>query len=206
MHVRLRRAVTAVAFALALGAFVSPAALADDSLEDACGAEATTQPFAKWGDRMNYVPVPGGSFEPGDEAWDLSGRAAVVDGNESHYVRSAEDSQSLSLPPGSSATSPSMCVSLNRPTFRFFVRNQGSRLSNLLVDVLYEGPLGNIRLAQPGILTSASWNPSLPLPVVVNILSALPGASTSVAFRFTPVGASGNWSIDDVYLDPASRR
>jgi hypothetical protein len=204
MHVRLRT----VAVAIALAVAAAPAAQADTlSLsEDSCGAEATSQPFSKWGDSLHYVPVPGGSFEAGDQDWSLSGGAAVVDGNESHYVRSADDSRSLSLPPGSSATSPEMCTSINRPTFRFFARNRGSRLSNLRVDVIYAGPLGDVRLMQPGFLTSSSWNPSLPLPVVANFLSALPGASTTVAFRFTPTGGSGAWSIDDVYVDPAARR
>jgi hypothetical protein len=44
------------------------------------------------------------------------------------------------------------------------------------------------------------------MPVVANLLSVLPGASTSLAFRFTPTGSAGEWSIDDVYVDPAARR
>ena len=208
MHARLRAAGIAVASSIALAGLGAPAAQAGTlSLsEDSCGAETASQPFRQWGDLAKYVPVPGGSFETGDENWSLSGGAAVVDGNESYYVRSEDDSRSLSLPSGSSATSPAMCTSIHRPTFRFFARNTGSRFANLRVEVLYHGLLGNIKLLQLGILTGSSWNPSLPMPVVANILSTLPGASTSVAFRFTPLGGSGSWSIDDVYVDPASRR
>jgi len=206
MHARLRAALTAVACAIAFGALAAPAAQAASFSEDACGAEASTQPFRQWGDVAQYVPVPGGSFEAGDDAWALSGGAKVVAGNESHYVNSPDDTRSLSLPTGSSATSPAMCTSLHRPTFRFFTRNTGSRFSNLRVDVLYAGPLGDIRLYHLGLLSSSSWEPSLIMPVIVNFLSALPGASTDVAFRFTPQGGSGAWSIDDVYVDPASRR
>ncbi|MEA2475368.1 MAG: hypothetical protein QOE06_3283 [Thermoleophilaceae bacterium] len=208
MHTRLRAAVTAVASTIALGALAAPAAQADAlSLgADSCGTEAATQPFSQWGDTSDYIPVPGGSFESDADAWSLSGGAAVVDGNESFYVNSDTDSRSLSLPTGSSATSPPMCTSIHRPTFRFFARNTGSRWSNLRVDVLYPGPLGNIRLLHLGLLSSSSWSPSLPMPVVANLLSVLPGASTSLAFRFTPTGSAGEWSIDDVYVDPAARR
>jgi hypothetical protein len=34
----------------------------------------------------------------------------------------------------------------------------------------------------------------------------LPLLTTSVQFRFQPVGASGAWRIDDVYLDPLKHR
>ena len=39
--------------------------------------------------------------------------------------------------------------------------------------------------------------------VVANLLPLLPGEHTPVAFRFTALG--GDWSIDDVYVDPYSR-
>ena len=35
---------------------------------------------------------------------------------------------------------------------------------------------------------------------------AVPLFTTSVQFRFEPVGASGAWQIDDVYLDPLKHR
>jgi hypothetical protein len=36
-----------------------------------------------------------------------------------------------------------------------------------------------------------------------NLLPLLPGSKTAVAFRFTAV--SGDWQIDDVYVDPFTR-
>jgi hypothetical protein len=200
MHVRLRSAMTAVVSTIALGALGAPVAQAS------CGPETTSHPFSQWGDSLGYVLVPGGSFEAGADEWTLDGGAAVVDGNESFNVNSDQDSQSLSLPTGSSATSPEICTSIDRPIFRFFARNTGSRRSNLRIDVVYPGPLGDIRLVHLGLLSSSSWSPSLPMPVIANYLSALPGASQTMAFRFTPTGSSGEWSIDDVYVDPAARR
>jgi hypothetical protein len=171
-----------------------------------CGAAPTSQPFARWLDPIGYTLVPGGSFEPGSPAWTLSGGAAVKPGNESFYVNGAGDKSSLSLPPGSSATSPPVCVNISRPILRFFARNAGSPLSSLKVEVLYPGLTGGIGLLQLGVIAGSSWSPSLPMPIVSSLISVLPGGTTSMAFRFTPLGSGGAWSIDDVYVDPWARR
>ena len=42
------------------------------------------------------------------------------------------------------------------------------------------------------------------MTVLANLLPLLPGAHTPVAFRFTPL-LGGEWSIDDVYVDPFQR-
>jgi hypothetical protein len=182
MHTRLRAAIAAGAAILALGAF-APAALA-------CDAEPITQPFKSFGDDASYVTVPGGHFGDGDEAWSLRGGAAV-------------DAGYLALPRGGSATSPAICMSSDRPTLRFFTRRSGSLLTNLKVEILYRG-LPAIPLVQPGLLTGSSWQPSLIFPVLVNHLAGLTGGDDQVSFRFTALG--GAWSVDDVYLDPISRR
>jgi hypothetical protein len=49
------------------------------------------------------------------------------------------------------------------------------------------------------------WHPSLPLPVVANLLPLLPNDRTAVAFRFTPL-LGGEWQIDDIYVDPYRAR
>jgi hypothetical protein len=205
---RIRAAVAAAASAIALGALAAPSASASVLSVDpnSCGDAEVTRPFDQFGDPAGYILVPGGTFEASDDAWTLSGGASIEDENESFYANDSSDHGSLSLPPGSSATSPAMCTSIYRPTLRFFVRNQGSPWSNLKVQALYQGPLGNVGLYQLGIITGSSWTPSIRMPILASLLSSLPGASTSVAFRFTPMGSSGNWSIDDVFVDPISRR
>jgi hypothetical protein len=50
----------------------------------------------------------------------------------------------------------------------------------------------------------SSWQPTLPVPVVVNLLTLLPAAQTEVRFAFTPIG-SATWQIDDFYVDPLRR-
>jgi hypothetical protein len=170
-----------------------------------CEGRALERPFVPWLDPMTYTLVSEGSFEAAPAGWALTGGASRVDGNETHYVHGADDGYSLALPPGSSATTPSTCVGLEHPTLRFFARNTGSALSTLRVDVRVETSLGLVLTVPLGVVAAgSSWQPTLPMPVLVNLLPLLPGQYTPVAFRFTPLG--GNWRIDDVYVDPRSRR
>jgi hypothetical protein len=168
-----------------------------------CDSQTFEQPFVPWADVANYVIAPNGTFESGSSGWTLSGGASVVSGNESYNVHGAGESHSLVLPSGSSATSGSMCVGIEHPDLRIFARNSGSVLSTLKVDVLYEDAAGNVRSLTIGMLTgSASWQPSVVMPLVVNLLPLLPDEHTAVAFRFTADGADDSWWIDDVYVDP----
>jgi hypothetical protein len=168
-----------------------------------CASETLSQPFLPWGDSAEYTLVPGGTFEAGAPSWSLSGGAAEVAGNESYYVNSATDDQSLSLPDGSSATSPAMCVGIQNPDLRFFAENTGNPLDTLQVSVTYGTSLGGTLTTPIGEFTgSGSWEPTLQDPLLVNLLTLLPGNETPVAFTFTPLGSGGNWQIDDVYVDP----
>jgi hypothetical protein len=208
MRTRLRTALAAAASTVVLGALAAPAANASLLSLDpsSCGSQEMSQPFRPWVDPASYVLAPGGAFEAGDQSWTLTGGAAVQDGNESFSVHADGDSRSLALPPGSSATSPAMCTSIYRPTLRFFARNEGSPLSALKIEVLYPGLLGKINIVPLATVSTPSWSPTLPLPILSSLTSTLPGSSTSLAFRFTPVGSGGSWSIDDVYVDPMGRR
>src|SRR5690242_6810854 len=122
------------ALAIALPA---PAAAAAEGVLGSCPASEYEQPFAPWLDFASYVLAPNGGLEAGAAGWSLEGGAAVVDGNESFDVRGEGDTKSLSLPSGSSATTSSMCVDPASPDLRLFVRNSGSLLSTLRVEVLY---------------------------------------------------------------------
>jgi len=96
-----------------------------------------------------------------------------------------------------------MCVGIEHPTLRLVARNTGSLASLLLVQVLFEDAAGNVRSLPIGaVVAGSSWQPSLPMPVIANLLPLLPGSHTAVAFRFTPYGSGGDWTIDDVYVDP----
>jgi hypothetical protein len=151
--------------------------------------------------------MPGGSFEPGTAGWLLQNGAAVVSGNESFKV--AGGSHSLRLPAGSSATSPPACTGVDHPSARLFVRNTGASSSRLNVWATYPPVLGLLpdRVYLGQLSGSSSWEPSS--PVVMGLLNNTIGSvnlgETTVSLTFAPADSSGNWSIDDVELDPRCR-
>ena len=149
-----------------------------------------------------YGLLPNGGFERGSSSWTLDGGAQVVDGNESFSVNDARDSHALSLDSNGSAISGRLCVSVQDPTLRLFVKNDGSPLSLLGVSVRFDDLLGETTVAVGQIAAGSAWQPSAQTPVVLNLASLLDGNATEVSFQFTPVGAGGDWTIDDVYLDP----
>lgn len=169
-----------------------------------CDSYVFERPFLPWLDPFEYVLAPKGTFERGASGWTLTGRARVVSGNETYYVHRSGERRSLSLRPGSSATSPAMCVGIEHFTLRTFAINRRSALSTLQVEVLFEDAFGNVQSLPilPPLTASRTWEPTVPMPVVANLLPLLPGNRTAVAFRFSPQDAVGDWRIDDVYVDP----
>jgi hypothetical protein len=209
MKTRIRILLVSVASLLALGATAVPAARANllSILPGSCGNQSYSQPFASWRDSRHYVLMPGGSFEPGTPGWGLWRGAEVAPGNESFYVNSRTDGHSLSLPARSSAASLPVCTSIHHPVMRFFLRNTGSASSRLQVEALYPGLLGGVQVSRIGVLNgSRAWKPSPVISVqLTNVLATLSLDRTTIAFRFTPLDRLGDWSIDDVYLDPRMR-
>ena len=124
------------------------------------------------------------------------------------YTHGAGERYSLSLPKGSSATSPPMCISLFSSKMRFFAANQGSSSSKLKVQIIYGGGVSGLLslvtktlgLSDFGYVTAGrAWQPSAQIGM---LSGTLPLLTTSVQFRFAPADASGAWLMDDVYLDP----
>jgi hypothetical protein len=182
------------AFALLAGgtaAHAAPVALS-------CSGQTYLQPFLPWLDPANYVLMSGGALET-TGGWTLSGGAELVSGNESFQVNSEGDGNSLLLPSGSTATSPTLCITLLHPTLRFFALNTGNPMGALKIEAVTR-VLGTELTTPIGLLLAdGSWRPTMPLAFFDNLISPLTG---SVAFRFTPVGAHSGWQIDDLYVDP----
>ncbi len=103
----------------------------------ACSYSGAEKVFSPWGDQRSYVLAPDGGFEAGGSGWQLNRGATVVEGNESYYLNDAGDSKSLSLPAGSSAVSPPVCMALDTPSFRLVARNSGDPSSQLRVEAVY---------------------------------------------------------------------
>jgi hypothetical protein len=196
-----------MAIGLAVAAPSAQAGVLVKSATD-CDAQTVEQPFTRWLDPSSYVLVPNGTIESGSDGWSVAGGYATS-GNEPWYVHGAGESSSMKISAGRSVTTGSMCVGLEHPTLRFFAKSSGGSLlslvSTLTVEVQFEDSLGNVDTLPIGtVLPGGSWQPTLPFPVVANLLPLLPGEHTAVRFRFTAVGGS-NWQIDDVYVDPRSR-
>jgi hypothetical protein len=172
----------------------------------ACSYTGAEPVFSPWGDQHSYVLVPDGGFEAGGSGWQLNRGAAVVEGNESYHLNEAGDSKSLSLPAGSSAVSPPVCMSIDTPSIRLVARNSGDPTSGLRVEAVYK-LLGLVRTRTAGTLHAGSeWAPTQSVSTVLT-LSTLIGTliPSAIELRFTPLDSSGQWQIDDVYVDPFRR-
>jgi hypothetical protein len=187
-----------LATALAVGTARSQAGLIGGLLS--CPGVTYTQPFTAWGDQSSYFLATGGSFE-GSNSWKLAGGAQVVAGNEPFNLNSSSDSHSLLLPPGSSATTPAMCLAALSPHMRLV--GKASDGSAVHVDVYASGLLGLVRLpVSANIDLSAAWGPSGDVSLLLQNVMALTNlGKTSIVFRFSPIGSS-TVQIDDVYVDP----
>ncbi len=184
--------VTAIAL-LAMAVFAAGA--------QACSYTDSQQVFSPWGDQRDYVLAPDGGFELGGSGWSLDDGAAVAAGNESYYVNSADDGSSLSLPSGSTAVSPPICVGLDTPVFRMFALNGGDPSSRLRVSVVYDLPgQGEVSVSRK-IRGDAAWLPTRPLRTVLG-LASLTG---TMQVQITPLDSQGQWQVDDLYIDPFAR-
>jgi hypothetical protein len=171
-----------------------------------CTSPTAEQPFTRWHDSSSYILAPDGSFENGAGDWSLN-RASVQSGNDSYDIAGDGGSHSLQIKPGGNALTSTICVGLDRPTLRFMSHSSGGLLglSTMAVSVRVETSLGLVVELPIGVVTpSSKWQPSLPMPILANLLPLLPGQMTPVQFRFTPL-LGGTYTIDDVYVDPRNR-
>lgn len=169
-----------------------------------CAGQVLEQPFQRWNDNALYTLVPGGSFEGGATGWGLGGANATA-GNETYKVGGSTDATSLRLPLGSHAVSAPICVGLEHPTLRFFAKRNSGLLSTLVVAARVQLSVGGTLDVPVGVIASgSSWAPTPVTIYLANVLPLLPGQYTPVSFTFTPL--LGDWSIDDVYVDPMRSR
>lgn len=210
----MRRAGLAIAITSLLAV---PAAMAASStlwagmatnMPTACDSQVLVQPFTANNDSGSYVFAPNGGFESGKTGWALTGSPNVVSGNSSFYVHGTADSKSLSIPAGSSATSPAICFGKLYPWSRLFVN--GPSGSSLRVDLRYIDSSGALRTLTLATLSGAgSWKltgrlvaPSTLISTTSMLTYVAPNGErySAVAYTFTPSG--GTWRIDDLYVDP----
>jgi hypothetical protein len=203
---RLRYLLPAVLAATAFSVPAANAGLIGNLLGGNCPTGGS-QVFAPWQDYASYLPAPNGGLESGTTGWSLAGGATVVSGNEP-FLRTG--SHALSLPSGSSALSPVVCLGQNQLFLRMFGADSGGSDKGLRVQVVWYGLLNKV-LGISDFATygaGGAWSPTSKLSsgggLQVPLLPIL--GSTSARVMVTPLGSGSAWQIDDLYIDPCIGR
>ena len=171
-----------------------------------CGYSDASPLFAAWGDNAMYALAPQGDLAATD-GWTLNKQATVAPSADPF----SGAQQSLQFAKGAEAATPAMCVNLDNPTIRFFVRDVGGNgKSQVKVDVLYEDFGGHVKhLTIAKLRAGSEWQPSVIVPMYMNMLAlASPSGVTAVAFRFKAEGLQKDetLAISSVLVDPFSSR
>ncbi len=205
MNRRTRR--TLFATAVAAMALLAPAGTANAGLlsqsAGTCPSYLSSQVFAKWLDLTHYTLAPSGDFESAS-GLTFTGGAKIVSGNESSYVHGTGDKNSVLIPRGGSVTTGPICVGLDKPTIRFFAKRPNFALLPLLtVEGVFTTKAGTTAsLPLVGVpLAGNSWSLQLPFVTTGALLEL--GDTTMMRFRIRAV--TGDWQIDDLYVDPWRR-
>jgi hypothetical protein len=195
------------ATAVAAMALLAPAGTANAGIlsqsAGPCPSYPMSQVFSKWLDPMRYTLAPGGSFES-SAGLTFTGGAKIVAGNETSYVNKRTDKNSVLIPRGGTVTTGPICVGLDKPTVRFFARRPKFALLPLLTveGVFTTRSGGTAALPLVGVpLAGNSWSLQLPFITTGALLEL--GDTTMMRFRIRAV--SGDWQVDDFYVDPLRR-
>lgn len=195
------------ATAVAAMALLAPAGSANAGLlsqsAGPCPSYPLSQPFAKWLDPISYTLAPGGAFES-SAGLTFTGGAKVVSGNEPNYLNGTTDKSSVLIPRGGTVTTGPICVGLDKPTIRFFAKRPNFALLPVLtVEGVFTTKAGlTASLPMVGVpLAGNSWSLQLPFVTTGAVLEL--GDTTMMRFRIRAV--SGDWQVDDFYVDPSRR-
>lgn len=183
-----------LAMLFALG--TSAPALADGSDTSSCGSAALSQPFLEWGDSNYYTLAPGQA----DDHFD-GGGWTLKDGARISWARLHDGAFGpvLTLPSGSSAISPPMCINSDYPTARALVR--GPRTRNAIAfDVSYTGD-GTFIDAARIVVASQSWSLANPFQLGSEALSGWQFGE----FEFVAPDSGGVYQLYDFYVDPYNK-
>lgn len=198
---------TLFATAVAAMAVLAPAGTANAGLLSQSAGPCPSYPmsavFSKWGDPMKYTLAPGGAFES-TSGLTFTGGAKIVAGNESSYVHSTADRNSVLIPSGGTVTTGPICVGLDKPTVRFFAKRPSFALLPLMTveGVFTTKAGGTASLPLVGVpLAGSSWSLQLPMVTTGAVLEL--GDTTMMRFRIRSV--LGTWQVDDFYVDPLRR-
>lgn len=197
---RLARATTAALIA------ASAALVGASAAEAACATQATTKAYASFGDYADYVLAPGGNFE-GTSNWSVAG-ASLATGTAPFAAGSSTDRRSLTVTGKGRAVSPSFCVGIEHPTFRFQARQISGTWAQLLVKLRWRESSGRINETVVGSLSGGAygkWTPSPALQLATTLPLTSAGQSLTAQIVLDPEDMGGSWQVDNVYVDPYRR-
>jgi hypothetical protein len=164
------------------------------------------QVFLPWGDPSTYSLAPQGDVSD-TSAWSLKNVSVSSD----HDPFTPGTSSLLLAKGDSEAVTPVMCVSVDHPSLRLFLADRGGNgKAQLQVKVIYEGLDGHVHnLPVANLKVSDQWQPSVVIPIGVNLLAAASANGwTPVAFDFKVHGLQKDeaFALDGVYVDPWASR
>ncbi|MFN8074746.1 MAG: hypothetical protein U0Q15_04890 [Kineosporiaceae bacterium] len=181
--------------AVALGGPTAPASAATII---PCQDRTTATPFRPWSDTRNYYLLQGGSFEYGNQGWDLYGQAGIGNGSSPWKVWGG-GSRALWLGPGGTAVAPTFCASVAEPYVRFFYLASPEQNARLKVSLTIWR--GTTQTTQQYWLPGGSgrWEVSQAIPIP----DVYADGYRSLSVKFEAVNSStAQWLIDDFSVDP----
>lgn len=188
-----------VAALAAAGMLVLVPAAQASPLSGSCPNEPpSSQPFIAYGDSDSYFLAPSGDFEAGASGWTLENGASLVKGP-------AGTGDSLSLPPGATATSPPICVTRGHVSARLFGQAfDGPRHDRSRLSVAVAGPTG-LLTADRNVRVTEDWQPTRQFRLGASLFDLDPDTGTTeIRMQFTADGPA-TAVLDDLYIDPRAR-
>jgi hypothetical protein len=188
-----------------------------------CQTRALSKAFSQWGDQNDYFAVTDGTFEAGAASWSLLGGPKVMPGEQAPWkVNGANHNSAMVLPKTSRASAPQTCVVVGEEYVRFFYRAPASRSAYMHVSVTASNSVtalsNSITLQGTG---TAGWfvSPPIAIPNVRPAWAARNAAQAAAnpTVTFAPMSpheqifqmvnisfrsVNGEWSVDDVMIDP----
>ncbi len=166
-----------------------------------CEGQTFSQPFTAWKDYNYYTLVQGGAFNSAAEGWELSRGAQIVQTTRPDGTTGGV----LNLPSGAKAVSPPVCVTLQYPTARVWVRNvKGAE--GVSVGVAYAGTPTATNPQNVGQVHGQqnSWTLSDPFNLQPQTAGSTERAR-ELRLVFLAGGQTSDFQLDGLYVDPRMR-
>jgi hypothetical protein len=208
---RVRRASLLASLTLAAAMVSAAPAMADDGLvasttsasQQECMAPVLSQPFSDLKDNRHYVLAPGGDFSsPTGAGWQFFGGAHIANDT----TPNGNAGGTLEMPSGSSAVSPVMCVDMTYPTARLWARTLGGD-GDVSISVSYAGTKTELAPQEVGHVKGdrQRWKLSGDVQIKPQLAGKADGWR-KVAFVLEAGGKTGQFQVDDFYVDPRMSR